>query len=269
MPELPEVETIRRDLDREVAGKKIRAVEVSGMRSIRRHKNRKDFISQLEARKIGGVSRKGKYLLLRLDGGNVLVVHLGMSGQLLQAGLVVVSPRAGGRGPDVVAEKAHHQVRRRAPPGVEIDRPDHGLHGVGQDGGLLPPARLVLSLAQQQGMADVQGGGHVGQGGRAHDRGPHLGQLPLRQAVVGAEDVVGHDQLEHGVTEELQSLVRVLSDGLRAPRPVCHGPLQQVGAAEPVADPLGQLCQLLAGWPGDRRLGAVRDRQEAPSFATT
>ena len=85
MPELPEVETIRRDLDREVAGRKIRTVDVSGMRSIRRHKNKKDFISQLEARKIGGVSRKGKYLLLRLDGGSVLVVHLGMSGQLLRA----------------------------------------------------------------------------------------------------------------------------------------------------------------------------------------
>ncbi|HEX2039976.1 MAG TPA: bifunctional DNA-formamidopyrimidine glycosylase/DNA-(apurinic or apyrimidinic site) lyase [Acidimicrobiales bacterium] len=85
MPELPEVETIRRDLDREVVGKKIKTVEASGLRSIRRHKSKKDFASRLEGRKITGVQRRGKYLLLKLDGGDVLVVHLGMSGQLLRA----------------------------------------------------------------------------------------------------------------------------------------------------------------------------------------
>jgi formamidopyrimidine-DNA glycosylase len=85
VPELPEVETIRRDLDREVVGKKIKAVEATGLRSIRRHKSKKDFIGKLEGRKIAGVQRRGKYLLLRLDGGDVLVVHLGMSGQLLRA----------------------------------------------------------------------------------------------------------------------------------------------------------------------------------------
>ena len=41
MPELPEVEVVRRDLDREVVGKKIKAVDVDGMRSVRRHHNRK------------------------------------------------------------------------------------------------------------------------------------------------------------------------------------------------------------------------------------
>ncbi len=85
MPELPEVETIKRDVDREVVGKRIKAVEVSGMRSIRRHPNKKHFISKLEGHKITGVERRGKYLLLRLDSGDVLVVHLGMSGQLLRA----------------------------------------------------------------------------------------------------------------------------------------------------------------------------------------
>ena len=85
MPELPEVETMRRDLDREVVGKKIKTVEASGLRSIRRHKSKKDFIAKLEGHKIMGVQRRGKYLLLKLDGGDVLVVHLGMSGQLLRA----------------------------------------------------------------------------------------------------------------------------------------------------------------------------------------
>ena len=85
MPELPEVETIRRDLEKEVVGRRIKAVEVTGMRSVRRHPNKKHFASKLEGRKITAVTRKGKYLLLRLDSGDFLVVHLGMSGQLLRS----------------------------------------------------------------------------------------------------------------------------------------------------------------------------------------
>ena len=85
MPELPEVEVMRRDLDREVVGKKIKAVEVTGLRSVRRHKTKKAFIACLEGRRIAGVARRGKYLVLRLDGDDALVVHLGMSGRLLRA----------------------------------------------------------------------------------------------------------------------------------------------------------------------------------------
>jgi formamidopyrimidine-DNA glycosylase len=83
MPELPEVETIRRDLEKEAVGKRIKTVEVTGMRSIRRHTNKKHFISRLEGRKITGIDRKGKYLLVKLEGTDYLVIHLGMSGQLL------------------------------------------------------------------------------------------------------------------------------------------------------------------------------------------
>jgi formamidopyrimidine-DNA glycosylase len=85
VPELPEVETIRRDLEKEISGKRIRQVEVTGMRSIRRHPNKKHFIGKLEGKKITAVQRRGKYLLIRLEGGDVLVSHLGMSGQLLKA----------------------------------------------------------------------------------------------------------------------------------------------------------------------------------------
>jgi len=85
MPELPEIETIRRDLDKEAVGKRVKTVDVTGMRSIRRHPNKKHFIAKVVGHKLVGVDRKGKYLLIRLDGGDVLVVHLGMSGQLLFA----------------------------------------------------------------------------------------------------------------------------------------------------------------------------------------
>jgi formamidopyrimidine-DNA glycosylase len=85
MPELPEVEVVRRDLDREIVGKRIRAVEADGMRSIRRHHNRKQFANRLIGKRITGVERRGKYLLCHLEGSDVLVIHLGMSGQLLRA----------------------------------------------------------------------------------------------------------------------------------------------------------------------------------------
>jgi formamidopyrimidine-DNA glycosylase len=85
MPELPEVEVVRRDLEREVVGKKIKGVDVDGMRSIRRYRQRKQFTSELDGRKITAVSRRGKYLIVKLDDGNALIIHLGMSGQLLRA----------------------------------------------------------------------------------------------------------------------------------------------------------------------------------------
>ena len=84
MPELPEVETIRRGLDREVVGKRVKTVQVTGTRTVRRQ-TKKQFIGRLEGAKITGVDRRGKYLVLKLDTGELLVVHLRMSGQLLRA----------------------------------------------------------------------------------------------------------------------------------------------------------------------------------------
>ncbi len=85
MPELPEVETIRRGLEREVVGKRIKSVEVTGLRSVRRHKTKKDFSSRLEGAKVKSAKRRGKYLVLPLDTGEVLVAHLRMSGPLRRA----------------------------------------------------------------------------------------------------------------------------------------------------------------------------------------
>ena len=69
--ELPEVEVMRRDLERDVVGKKIKDAEVkssrNAMRTIRRHKTRKEFTSRLAGRKITKIERRGKYLLLYLD----------------------------------------------------------------------------------------------------------------------------------------------------------------------------------------------------------
>jgi formamidopyrimidine-DNA glycosylase len=83
VPELPEVETIRRDIDKEFVNKRIKKVEVTGVRSIRRHVTTTDFVAKTEGRQVVGTRRRGKYLLMNLDNGDVLVAHLGMSGQLL------------------------------------------------------------------------------------------------------------------------------------------------------------------------------------------
>jgi len=95
--ELPEVEVMRRDLERDVVGRRIKATEVKGtknaMRVIRRHAKRKDFTSRLDGRKIAKVERRGKYLLFHLDSGDILVVHFGMSGQLQRGtGRVPMAP---------------------------------------------------------------------------------------------------------------------------------------------------------------------------------
>jgi formamidopyrimidine-DNA glycosylase len=85
MPELPEVETIRRDLQGEVVGRKIKSVEVRNGRTVRRHPSAKQFRAKLEGHTVSSIGRSGKYLLLGLDDSDTLVVHLGMSGQLQRA----------------------------------------------------------------------------------------------------------------------------------------------------------------------------------------
>ena len=87
MPELPEVETLRHDLDKEVAGRKIKAVEVRAARVVRRHRNRPEFTARLVGRKLGTTVRLGSLLLVRLDGDPetaALTVDLGATGRLLK-----------------------------------------------------------------------------------------------------------------------------------------------------------------------------------------
>jgi formamidopyrimidine-DNA glycosylase len=85
MPELPEVETIRRELDREVVGKRIKTVAVTGARVTRRHSNKKAFVTALEGAKFTAVDRMGTLLVLKLDTEQILVIDLGDSGQLLRS----------------------------------------------------------------------------------------------------------------------------------------------------------------------------------------
>src|ERR1700729_1192426 len=84
MPELPEVEVVRRGLQAHVVGKTITAVRVHHPRAVCRHDaGPADLTARLLGARIDGTDRRGKYLWLLLDEDTALVVHLGMSGQML------------------------------------------------------------------------------------------------------------------------------------------------------------------------------------------
>lgn len=83
MPELPEVEVVRRGADTWFANRRIRSVQVLHPRATRRHlPGPDDFGARLIDARILITERRGKYLWFRLDTGEALVTHLGMSGQL-------------------------------------------------------------------------------------------------------------------------------------------------------------------------------------------
>ncbi|QUR66903.1 bifunctional DNA-formamidopyrimidine glycosylase/DNA-(apurinic or apyrimidinic site) lyase [Mycobacterium spongiae] len=92
MPELPEVEVVRRGLAAHVVGRTITTVRVHHPRAVRRHEaGAADLTARLQGARISGTDRRGKYLWLTLapqagdeqEADTALVVHLGMSGQML------------------------------------------------------------------------------------------------------------------------------------------------------------------------------------------
>ncbi len=89
MPELPEVEVVRRGLKRWVVGRRVAEVEVRHARATRRHEaGPSDFAGRLVGRTLLAAHRRGKYLWLPIGDGadpaaEALLAHLGMSGQLL------------------------------------------------------------------------------------------------------------------------------------------------------------------------------------------
>ncbi len=82
MPELPEVETIKNELAPHILGRRITGVTLLWEGIVRRP-SVEEFRSRLIGRRLTGLARNGKYLSLRLSSGEVLVIHLKMSGSLL------------------------------------------------------------------------------------------------------------------------------------------------------------------------------------------
>src|SRR6266849_300379 len=96
MPELPEVEVLRRQLEKEFVGKRIRMIDVrtrgyvkeaktGAKRVMKRPIPPKEIVRRVADAKVKGVHRKGKYVSFELDNHTNLVFHLGMSGHLVKA----------------------------------------------------------------------------------------------------------------------------------------------------------------------------------------
>jgi formamidopyrimidine-DNA glycosylase len=92
VPELPEVETVRRGLERFAVGRHVDAVEVGRDRTVRRT-SREAVIHGLTDTTILAADRRGKYLLMPLDSGDEVMIHLRMSGQVLVAPAGAPRPR--------------------------------------------------------------------------------------------------------------------------------------------------------------------------------
>jgi len=101
VPELPEVEVVRRGIDAHVSGRVFAEIQVHHPRAIRRHvPGPVDFAARLAGRRVVAAWRRGKYLWAELDGGEALLTHLGMSGQFLVR-------------PDGTPDEKHLRVRFR------------------------------------------------------------------------------------------------------------------------------------------------------------
>lgn len=96
MPELPEVEVVRRSLEPQLVGDRVRRVEVRAA-ALREPLDAAALARDLEGRRVESVRRRAKYLLIGLERGTTLVLHLGMSGRLTVAAA------------DEVAEAAVHE----------------------------------------------------------------------------------------------------------------------------------------------------------------
>lgn len=116
VPELPEVETVRRSLERSLVGRRFVEVEVLERR-LRTPLRPAELRRQLVGRRIERLDRRAKYLLLALSGDRVLVIHLGMSGRLS-----CVMPRQ--------ALETHTHVRLWLDSGRELRFRDHRRFGM-------------------------------------------------------------------------------------------------------------------------------------------
>jgi formamidopyrimidine-DNA glycosylase len=129
LPELPEVEVVRRGLASFVVGTTIERVRVLHPRSVRRHiAGVADFEDQLADQHVVAAHRRGKYLWLALKSGDAVLGHLGMSGQLL------VRPRA-------AAAERHLRVTLELSEGRDLRFVDQRMFGgllISRDGAELP-----------------------------------------------------------------------------------------------------------------------------------
>jgi len=118
VPELPEVEVVRRGLTTHLVDRRIAEVQVFNDRAVRRHPGgAADFRAVVAGHRVTAVRRRGKYLWWALDDGDAILAHLGMSGQFR-----VGAPPANSETPALADEVRHPHLRIRF--AFEDDGPD-------------------------------------------------------------------------------------------------------------------------------------------------
>src|SRR5579875_182217 len=160
------------------------------------------------------------------------------SRQLLEAALVIELVRLRRRLFDPVREQPQHQGPRRFPAAVEVHGPDHRLQGVGENRHLGPTSRGLLALPEQQVGSECEATGNLGKYPSVHDGCPDLGEPAFGGFGIAPIAVLGDDQPDDRVPEELQPLVGGDALLLATPASVGERLLQQRAVSEAVAQPL-------------------------------
>lgn len=120
MPELPEVESIRRTLEPVLAGRRVAAVDVRSPHCLAAPRDPGAFARALTGRRFARCERRGKYLLLWLDDGGALVVHLRMTGRLVYRPPAAAGAAAGGAGAAAAGDDRHLHLVIRLEGGGEL-----------------------------------------------------------------------------------------------------------------------------------------------------
>jgi formamidopyrimidine-DNA glycosylase len=133
MPELPEVETVKRGLTPAMEGARIQRLELR--RGDLRFPFPQDFEQQVSGRKIIGLGRRAKYLLIDLDSGKTIISHLGMSGSFrIEQGPLTATPG-----------DFHHERSKD-------EKHDHAIFHLDGEGG---PRRVIYNDPRRFGFMDI------------------------------------------------------------------------------------------------------------------
>ncbi len=185
MPELPEVETVRRGMVSFVVGRRIERVEVGRERTVRRT-SRQALIDGLTGATITSICRRGKYILCSLDTGEELMVHLRMSGRVLVSD-------AGSKRP----AHTHVVLHLAGPPAQELWFVDPRTFG---EMVVFDPDRVDVELPElaRLGVDPITDGLSVAQlGGILRRRARQLKPLLLDQHVIAGIGNIYCDEILH------------------------------------------------------------------------
>ena len=255
MPELPEVEVLRRDLEREVVGKKVKAVDVDGMRTIRRHQqpqavHRRGWSAEDHRRSSGGASTCS----CSSTAATCSSIHLGMSGQLLRAKSsretmakhthVVITFTQGGQ-LRFVDPRTFGEMFVTEPDGVEkeVDRARPPRARPARDGDVAGSTSAMLVAQRHAKLKAAADGPEVH---RRHRQHLHRRDPLRRRAALGPHERRAAARRRCGASTA--SMIETLQDGGEAPR--------VVAGRRAVRRPVRQAGRVPAPPPGVRPGGA-------------